>query len=46
MYRLNRERNLLEEITETTFYESNLKERQHIEEWLRKILRLWVRSYL
>lgn len=36
MYRLNRERNLLEEITETTFYESNLKERQHIEEWLRK----------
>lgn len=36
MYRLNRERNLLEEITETTFCESNLKERQHIEEWLRK----------
>lgn len=36
MYRLNRERNLLEEITETTFYESNLNERQHIEEWLRK----------
>ena len=36
MYRLNRERNLLEEITETTFYESNLMERQHIEEWLRK----------
>ena len=36
MYRLNRERNLLEEITETTFYESNLKERQHIEEWLIK----------
>ena len=36
MYRLNRERNLLEEITEPTFYESNLKERQHIEEWLRK----------
>lgn len=36
MYRLNREGNFLEEINETTFYENDLKERQHIEEWIRK----------
>ena len=36
MYRLNKEENFLEEINETTFYENDLKERQHIEEWIRK----------
>lgn len=46
MYILNKSGNFLEEVKETTFYESDIKERQHIEEWLRKNLRLWERSYL
>lgn len=36
MYRINREDNKLDEITETTFAENEIKERQHIEEWIRK----------
>lgn len=36
MYILNKSGNFLEEVKETTFYESDIKERQHIEEWLRK----------
>ena len=36
MYILNKAGNFLEEVKETTFYESDIKERQHIEEWLRK----------
>ncbi|MGM7634472.1 hypothetical protein [Bacillus sp. Hm123] len=36
MYRLDTEKNRLEEIRETTFSENDLKERQHIEEWIRK----------
>jgi hypothetical protein len=36
MYRLNKDENTLEELAETTFFENNIKERQHIEEWLRK----------
>ncbi|MBD8848413.1 hypothetical protein [Priestia megaterium] len=36
MYRLNLSNNQLEEIQETTFFENDLKERQHIEEWIRK----------
>ncbi|KKB37811.1 PDDEXK family nuclease [Bacillus thermotolerans] len=36
MYTLNLENNQLEEIPETTFFENDLKERQHIEEWIRK----------
>lgn len=34
MYRLNLVNNQLEEIQETTFFEN--KERQHIEDWIRK----------
>ncbi|UAT32233.1 hypothetical protein K7T73_08505 [Bacillus badius] len=36
MYRLDTKNNRLEEIRETTFSENDLKERQHIEEWIRK----------
>ncbi|MEL3972056.1 hypothetical protein AAEO50_07180 [Rossellomorea oryzaecorticis] len=36
MYKLNPISNQLEEIQETTFYENDLKEREHIEEWIRK----------
>jgi hypothetical protein len=36
MYKLNTISNKLEEIKETTFFENDLKERQHIEEWIRK----------
>ncbi|PAK42645.1 endonuclease NucS domain-containing protein [Peribacillus simplex] len=36
MYRLDAVNNRLEEIQETTFSENDLKERQHIEEWIRK----------
>ncbi|MFK4167302.1 hypothetical protein ACI2LM_13740 [Paenibacillus lautus] len=36
MYRLNLANNQLEEIQETTFFENDIKERQHIEEWIRK----------
>ncbi|MEH7082783.1 hypothetical protein V7139_08615 [Neobacillus drentensis] len=36
MYRLDTVNNSLEEIQETTFSENDLKERQHIEEWIRK----------
>ncbi|MFY2158278.1 hypothetical protein ACOSZF_22040 [Cytobacillus firmus] len=36
MYKVNLDNNKLEEIKETTFFENDLKERQHIEEWLRK----------
>ncbi|WP_203361572.1 hypothetical protein [Bacillus sp. REN10] len=36
MYRLDTENNRLEEVRETTFSENDLKERQHIEEWIRK----------
>lgn len=36
MYRLNAENNKLEEIKETSYSENDLKERQHIEEWIRK----------
>jgi hypothetical protein len=36
MYRLNKAKNILEELEETTFSENNIKERQNIEEWLRK----------
>jgi len=36
MYKLNLTNNQLEEIQETTFFENDLKERQHIEEWIRK----------
>ncbi|CAM4409709.1 MmcB family DNA repair protein [Bacillus manliponensis] len=36
MYKLNIANNELEEVQETTFFENDLKERQHIEEWIRK----------
>ncbi|MED1585558.1 endonuclease NucS [Bacillus pacificus] len=36
MYKLNAANNQLEEVQETTFFENDLKERQHIEEWIRK----------
>jgi hypothetical protein len=36
MYKLNPINNQLEEILETSFYENELRERQHIEEWIRK----------
>lgn len=36
MYWLNVESNQLEEIPTTTFFENDLKEREHIEEWIRK----------
>lgn len=36
VYRLNAINNELEEIQETTFSENDLKERQHLEEWIRK----------
>ncbi|MGG1417539.1 hypothetical protein ABE220_01425 [Bacillus subtilis] len=36
MYRLDTENNRLEEIQETSFSENDLKERQHLEEWIRK----------
>lgn len=36
MYKLDLVNNQLEEIQETTFFENDLKERQHIEEWIRK----------
>ncbi|MDM5336399.1 endonuclease NucS [Fictibacillus enclensis] len=36
MYRLNPITNELEEVLETSFYKTELKERQHIEEWIRK----------
>ncbi|MFC4321311.1 PDDEXK family nuclease [Litchfieldia salsa] len=36
MYKLNPVSNQLEEIQETTFFENDLKEREHIEEWIRK----------
>jgi hypothetical protein len=36
MYYLDPKQNKLVEITETTFYESDIKEREHIEEWMRK----------
>lgn len=36
MYILNSSNNELEEVQETTFSEHDLKERQHIEEWIRK----------
>lgn len=36
MYRLDAVNNRLEEIQETTFSENDLKERQHLEEWIRK----------
>ncbi|MFB5166704.1 hypothetical protein V2P11_13090 [Parageobacillus toebii] len=36
MYRLNIDKNELEEIPETTFFENDIKEREHIEEWIRK----------
>nr|WP_263323555.1 hypothetical protein [Neobacillus sp. Marseille-Q6967] len=36
MFILNDNENRLEEVKETTFYENDLKERQHIEEWIRK----------
>jgi hypothetical protein len=36
LYRLDTENNRLEEIHETTFSQNDLKERQHLEEWIRK----------
>lgn len=36
MFKLNKDENRLEAVMATSFYESELKERQHIEEWLRK----------
>lgn len=36
MYRLNLANNQLEQVQETTFFENDIKERQHIEEWIRK----------
>ncbi|RWZ54565.1 DUF91 domain-containing protein [Halobacillus fulvus] len=36
MYRLNPQENTLEEVEETTFFENDLKERDHIQEWIRK----------
>ncbi|MCP3027047.1 hypothetical protein [Halobacillus sp. A5] len=36
MYQLNAETNQLEKIEETTFFENDLKERDHIQEWIRK----------
>ena len=36
LYKLNQESNQLEVIQETTFFENDLKERQHIQEWIRK----------
>lgn len=36
MYKLNPNNNVLEPIQETSFYENDLKEREHIEEWIRK----------
>jgi hypothetical protein len=36
MYRLDTLNNRLEEIQESTFSENDLKERQHLEEWIRK----------
>jgi hypothetical protein len=36
MYKLNSVTNQLEEIQETTFFDNEIKERQHIEEWIRK----------
>ncbi|GGA91725.1 endonuclease NucS domain-containing protein [Ornithinibacillus halotolerans] len=35
MYKLNTSTNKLEEVKETTFFENDIKERQHIEEWIR-----------
>ncbi|MGD6803937.1 hypothetical protein [Rossellomorea aquimaris] len=36
MYKLNSKSNELEEVFETTFFENDLRERQHIQEWIRK----------
>ncbi|QZY57180.1 hypothetical protein [Crassaminicella profunda] len=36
MYKLNSEKNVLEKISESTFVENELKERDNIEEWIRK----------
>lgn len=36
MYKLNLQNNELVQIEETSFSENNLKEREHIEEWIRK----------
>ncbi len=36
LYKLNSKENQLIELTETTFADTDLKERQHIEEWIRK----------
>lgn len=36
LYRIDKQENKLEEITVTTFAENEIKERQHIEEWIRK----------
>ncbi|QQZ07676.1 hypothetical protein [Heyndrickxia vini] len=36
MYRLETTENKLIEISETTFTDNDIKERQHIEEWIRK----------
>ncbi|NRG27407.1 DUF91 domain-containing protein [Bacillus circulans] len=36
MYRLDVVNNQLEELKETTFTENDIKERQHLEEWIRK----------
>lgn len=36
MYRLDNVNNKLEEINETSFSDNEIKERQHIEEWIRK----------
>ncbi|MGI8314650.1 hypothetical protein [Halobacillus mangrovi] len=36
MYKLNSESNRLEKVLETTFFENDLKEREHIQEWIRK----------
>lgn len=36
LYRLDTQENKLVEISETTFADNDIKERQHIEEWIRK----------
>ncbi|TGB01210.1 hypothetical protein [Halobacillus salinus] len=36
MYVLDKEKNRLKEVTGTTFFENDLKEREHIQEWIRK----------
>ncbi|WP_160910119.1 endonuclease NucS domain-containing protein [Pontibacillus yanchengensis] len=36
MFKLNKSQNKLEAIHETTYFEYELKEREHIEEWIRK----------